>query len=347
MRIPTTFLYFLSVAGMASLGNSFLLRSPPQPHRQRSTRLSASPENWMTSSRQDPKLIRVVQAFFDSCKEISYKIRTASCDKMSCYNEFGDEQLAIDLLADEIIFQNLAASGQVATASSEETPDLRFLGGSDYSVAFDPLDGSSIIDTNFAVGTIFGVWAGKKLTGVYGRDLVAAGIAIYGPRTTITIAVEGIEGAHEFLLMDDFTAKHGQWTRTKSFYNVQEGKMFSPGNIRALYDVPGYKDLYHYWITHQYQMRYTGGMVPDVNQILVKGKGIFVYPGSPLKLRLLYEVAPLAFLMEKAGGASSDGEGSLLDRRIVKTEDRCQVALGSRGEVERFEKMMGGIIKET
>ena len=346
MRIPTTFLYFLSVAGMASLGNSFLLRSPPQ-QRQRSTRLSASPENWMTSSRQDPKLIRVVQAFFDSCKEISYKIRTASCDKMSCYNEFGDEQLAIDLLADEIIFQNLAASGQVATASSEETSDLRFLGGSDYSVAFDPLDGSSIIDTNFAVGTIFGVWAGKKLTGVYGRDLVAAGIAIYGPRTTITIAVEGIEGAHEFLLMDDFTAKHGQWTRTKSFYNVQEGKMFSPGNIRALYDVPGYKDLYHYWITHQYQMRYTGGMVPDVNQILVKGKGIFVYPGSPLKLRLLYEVAPLAFLMEKAGGASSDGEGSLLDRRIVKTEDRCQVALGSRGEVERFEKMMGGIVYET
>ena len=331
---------------MASLGHSFLMGSARGKHSIRMFS-SDTPENWMRSLRQDPKLIRVVQSLFDSGKEISYKIRTASCDKMSCYNDFGDQQLAIDLLADDLLFQNLGASGQVASASSEENPEILFLGGNDYSVAFDPLDGSSIIDTNFAVGTIFGVWAGKELTGVYGRDLVAAGVVVYGPRTTLTIAMEGVEGAHEFLLMDDFTAKHGQWTRTKSFYNIQEGKMFSPGNIRALYDIPGYKDLYHYWITNQYQMRYTGGMVPDVNQILVKGKGIFVYPGSPPKLRLLYEVAPLAFLMEKAGGASSDGQGSVLDRRIIKTDDCCQVALGSRVEVERFEKMMGGIVKET
>ncbi|CAN0573939.1 unnamed protein product, partial [Ectocarpus sp. 12 AP-2014] len=125
---------------------------------------------------------------FAACKEIAYKIRTASCDKMACFNEFGDEQLAIDVLANNVIFENLKASGCCATASSEETPVEDPMGGEGYSVAFDPLDGSSIIDTNFAVGTIFGVWPGSRLVGVSGRDLAAAGMAVYGPRTTMTVA---------------------------------------------------------------------------------------------------------------------------------------------------------------
>jgi sedoheptulose-bisphosphatase len=101
-------------------------------------------------------------AMFNACKEIAYKIRTASCDKMACFNEFGDEQLAIDILANNVLFQNLRDSGVVATASSEETPTEDPMGGEGYSVAFDPLDGSSIIDTNFAVGTIFGIWPGSR-----------------------------------------------------------------------------------------------------------------------------------------------------------------------------------------
>ena len=79
---------------------------------------------------------------------------------------------------------------------------------------------------------------------------------------------------------------------------------------------------------NKYQLRYTGGMVPDVNQIMVKGKGVFVNPSSPgakAKLRLLYEVAPIAYLIEKAGGKSSNGAHSILDLKIVKTEDRTQV----------------------
>lgn len=130
----------------------------------------------------------------------------------------------------------------VATASSEETPTEDPMGGEGYSVAFDPLDGSSIIDTNFAVGTIFGIWPGSRcvfhpislvvflsnisadilwlccrLTGIKGKDLAAAGISVYGPRTTITLALKGVEGAHEFLLIDDFTARHGQWVKTNTF----------------------------------------------------------------------------------------------------------------------------------
>ncbi|TFJ86549.1 hypothetical protein NSK_002206 [Nannochloropsis salina CCMP1776] len=300
-------------------------------------------ESWLLDN-SEKKLSKAVLALFSACKEIAYKIRTASCDKMACFNEFGDEQLAIDILANNVLFQNLKDSGVVATASSEETPTEDPMGGEGYSVAFDPLDGSSIIDTNFAVGTIFGVWPGSRLTGITGRELAASGIAVYGPRTTITFAIDGVEGAHEFLLVDDFTARHGQWIKTNTFTSIGEGKLYAPGNLRATNDNPGYDALHKYWLQNKYQLRYTGGMVPDVNQIMVKGKGVFVNPESPsakAKLRLLYEVAPIGYVIEKAGGASSYGAGSVLDLKVYKTEDRTQVAYGSKEEVKRFEEMVG------
>lgn len=109
-------------------------------------------EDWLFRVEKD--LGRCTRGIFAACKEIAYKIRTASCDKMSCFNDFGDEQLAIDVLADKVIFDNLEASGVVATASSEEVPvEKSITPGGKFSVAFDPLDGSSIIDTNFSVGT--------------------------------------------------------------------------------------------------------------------------------------------------------------------------------------------------
>mmetsp|Transcript_11994 Transcript_11994/g.26697 ORF Transcript_11994/g.26697 Transcript_11994/m.26697 type:complete len:268 (+) Transcript_11994:158-961(+) len=263
---------------------------------------------------------------------------------MACFNEFGDEQLAIDILANNVIFQNLKRAGSVATASSEETPTEDSMGGKGYSVAFDPLDGSSIIDTNFAVGTIWGTWPGDKLTGVSGRDLVSAGMAVYGPRTTVTLAIRNMDGAHEFLLVDDFSAMHGQWVKTNEFTKIESGKLVAPGNLRATQDNTGYAELFNYWLQNTYQLRYTGGMVPDVNQLLIKGKGIFVNVASKAtksKLRLLYEVAPLGFIVEKAGGRSSEGEKSVLDIMITETEQVSQAAFGSAEEVQRFEEYVG------
>ena len=254
------------------------------------------------------------------------------------------EQLAIDILANNVIFDNLKASGAVATASSEETPTEDPMGGTGYSVAFDPLDGSSIIDTNFAVGTIWGTWPGDKLTGVTGRGLKAAGMAVYGPRTTITLAIDNMPYAHEFLLVDDFSAMHGQWIKTNEFMSIGEGKLIAPGNLRATQDNAGYQELFNYWVENMYQLRYTGGMVPDVNQILVKGKGVFVNVNSKKtksKLRVLYEVAPIGYIIEKAGGRSSEGEKSVLDIPITTTEVTSQVAFGSADEVARFEKLVG------
>ncbi|KAI8569813.1 hypothetical protein RHMOL_Rhmol02G0305700 [Rhododendron molle] len=121
---------------------------------------------------------------------------------------------------------------------SEEVPELQDMGGpaqGGFSVAFDPLDGSSIVDTNFTVGTIFGVWPGDKLTGVTGRDQVAAAMGIYGPRTTYVLALKDIPGTHEFLLLDE-----GKWLRVKDTTEIAEGKMFSPGNLRATFDNPDY-----------------------------------------------------------------------------------------------------------
>jgi len=299
-------------------------------------------EEWLSVC--EPGLKRATLAMFRAVKEIAYKIRTASCDKMQCFNEFGEEQLAIDILANSVIFANLRASGAVMTASSEETPTEDPMGGIGYSTAFDPLDGSSIIDTNFAVGTVWGTWAGSRLTGIKGRGIKAAGIAIYGPRTTITLAIDNCDYAHEFLLIDDTSARHGEWLKTNEFTTIDEGKLFAPGNLRATQDNEGYSKLFDYWNENQYQLRYTGGMVPDVNQMLVKGKGIFVNVASKTcksKLRLLYEVAPLAYLVEKAGGKSSEGEQSVLDVEIGSTEQTTQVALGSAKEVERFEQYVG------
>lgn len=292
----------------------------------------------------EPKLQKVTLALFSAVKEIAYKVRTASCERSSCFNEFGDEQLAIDILADNILFANLKNCGACEVASSEETPQEDPQGGSGYSVAFDPLDGSSIIDTNFAVGTIAGIWPGGTLVGVDGHGMAASLISVYGPRTTITVAFKDKPYSHEFLLIDDFSGRHGQWVRTNEFRVIQEGKMFAPGNLRGTQDNPGYAKLFNYWLENKYQLRYTGGMVPDVNQLLVKGKGIFVNPTSPsapAKLRVLYEVLPISLLVEKAGGKSSDGRGSALNLRTKTTEDRTQVAFGSPKEVERFEQMVG------
>jgi sedoheptulose-bisphosphatase len=227
-------------------------------------------------------------------------------------------------------------------ACSEEVPEPVNMGGSGYSVAFDPLDGSSIVDTNFAVGTIFGVWPGDKLVGITGRDQAAAGMGIYGPRTVFVVAMKGFPGTHEFLLQDD-----GKWQLVKETTEIAEGKLYAPGNLRAIFDNPEYKKLVDFYLKEQYTLRYTGGMVPDVFQILVKEKGVFTNVTSPTtkaKLRILFEVAPLALLVENAGGASScDGKGlSGLDVEITAHDQRTQICYGSVGEVARFEKYMLG-----
>jgi sedoheptulose-bisphosphatase len=300
-------------------------------------------EVFLNKSTSDKGLVRLMVCMGEALRTIAFKIRTASCGATACVNTFGDEQLAVDLLANKLLFEALEFSHVCKYACSEEDPVPIDMGGpveGGFSVAFDPLDGSSIVDTNFTVGTIFGVWPGDKLTGVTGRDQVAAAMGIYGPRTTYVLALKDCPGTHEFLLMDD-----GKWLHVKDTTTIGEGKLFSPGNLRATFDNPEYEKLINYYVSEKYTLRYTGGMVPDVNQIIVKEKGIFtnvISPSTKAKLRLLFEVAPLGLLVEKAGGFSSDGKISVLDKVIVGTDDRTQVAYGSKNEVIRFEETLYG-----
>jgi sedoheptulose-bisphosphatase len=300
-------------------------------------------EEFLSKATTDKNLARLLVCMGEALRTIAFKVRTASCSATACINTFGDEQLAVDLLADKLLFEALRHSHVCKYACSEEVPELKDMGGpveGGFSVAFDPLDGSSIVDTNFTVGTIFGVWPGDKLTGVTGRDQVASAMGIYGPRTTYVIAINGFPGTHEFLLLDE-----GKWAHVKETTEIGEGKLFSPGNLRATFDNPQYEKLVNYYVSEKYTLRYTGGMVPDVNQIIVKEKGIFtnvISPTTKAKLRLLFEVAPLGLLIENAGGYSSDGKQSVLDKVVTNTDDRTQVAYGSKNEIIRFEETLYG-----
>eukprot|EP00889_Picochlorum_renovo_P000050 jgi/Picre1/27080/NNA_000050.t1 len=299
-------------------------------------------EEFLMEATSDAKLRQLMMSMSEAIRTIAFKVRTASCGATACVNSFGDEQLAVDLLADKLLFEALRYSGCCKLACSEEVPEPLDMEGSGFSVAFDPLDGSSIVDTNFSVGTIFGVWPGDKLTGITGRDQAAAGMGIYGPRTVFCIALKDAPGCHEFLLQDD-----GKWLHVKETTTIGEGKLFSPGNLRATFDNPNYERLISHYIGEKYTLRYTGGMVPDVFQIIVKEKGVFTNVTSPstkAKLRLLFEVAPLALLVEKAGGASScDGKCvSGLDVEITAHDQRTQICYGSVGEVQRFEEYLYG-----
>ncbi|KAG8390078.1 hypothetical protein BUALT_Bualt01G0046000 [Buddleja alternifolia] len=305
--------------------------------------LGDSLEEFLAKSTSDKGLIRLMTCMGEALRTIAFKVRTASCGGTACVNSFGDEQLAVDMLANNLLFEALQYSHYCKYACSEEVPELQDMGGpveGGFSVAFDPLDGSSIVDTNFTVGTIFGVWPGDKLTGVTGGDQVAAAMGIFGPRTTYVLALKDIPGTHEFLLLDE-----GKWLHVKDTTTIGEGKMFSPGNLRATSDNPEYAKLIDYYVREKYTLRYTGGMVPDVNQIIVKEKGVFtnvISPSAKAKLRLLFEVAPLGFLIEKAGGYSSDGKQSVLDKVINNLDERTQVAYGSKNEIIRFEETLYG-----
>jgi len=309
----------------------------------------------------DPGLKAVLRAICCSAVDITESLQAgdASADvRLGTQNKFGDEQLDVDVKSDKAIFTRLRESGHCAVAASEETPEeVRLIDGDlkdngMYSVAFDPLDGSSIVDANFAVGSIYGVWPGAGLLGRTGAEQVAAAMALYGPRTTLALAVtQPVRKTVELTLMGP--PGNSQWVLTKTFAVAKEGKVFAPGNLRATADHPRYMMLVQNWLSERYTLRYTGGMVPDVYHILAKGKGVFCNATSPkakAKLRLLYECAPIALIVECAGGASTvaplpdasdyPAPRSVLDVRADELDLRLGVCYGSELEVQKFKEMM-------
>eukprot|EP00747_Dinoflagellata_sp_TGD_P147941 gnl/TRDRNA2_/TRDRNA2_176863_c0_seq4.p1 gnl/TRDRNA2_/TRDRNA2_176863_c0~~gnl/TRDRNA2_/TRDRNA2_176863_c0_seq4.p1 ORF type:complete len:456 (-),score=102.17 gnl/TRDRNA2_/TRDRNA2_176863_c0_seq4:163-1530(-) len=306
---------------------------------------------------KDEKVRTVIYELLDACADITEALRSALVTVEGSSNTFGDAQLSVDVIADEILWTKAKNSKVVAYAASEEEPEIKKCNSEgEYTICWDPLDGSSIVDNNWAVGTMVGVWGSKSgtgddgLIGATGRDQVTSIVAMYGPRTTVLVALD--DGVYEFsygCTPDGCQLSDGSfepWICSRSRITISpECKIFAPANLRATSEVEGYKHLVEHYMENKYTLRYSGGLVPDVYQQFTKQQGVFVNPtseSSPAKLRLAFEAAPFGLLVEKAGGKSSDGltGGSVLDVTITQVDQRTALCIGSANEVDRFNEMI-------
>jgi fructose-1,6-bisphosphatase I len=272
-----------------------------------------------------------------SFKEIADALDAGNEGYAGSENVSGDRQVKLDVLSNDLLVDRLKGESSVSFIGSEEMEKpYESSNKNGYSVVFDPLDGSSLVDTNLAVGTIVGIYEGSGVVGRKGSEQVASLIAVYGPRLTFMITLG--DGVDEFIYdskEDAFVLYH------ENLKIGAEKKMFAPGNLGACATDSWYMKLLEYWVKNGYKLRYSGGMVPDVNQILKKGGGVFCYPGSSAvpegKLRLLYECAPIAYLIEQAGGKATDGTVRILDIPVKELHQRTPVFVGSSKEVEKAE----------
>ena len=292
-------------------------------------------------------------------KMVESKIRTGGLSGVlgayGAENVQGEQQQTLDVYANQALLHCLGLADGVAGVVSEEdahpiTLDLDPEQGK-YIVVFDPLDGSSNIDVNVNVGTIFSVMrrleeGGGDLTYSVlrpGYEQVAAGYVIYGPSTMLVYTAG--DGVHCFTLDPTvgayvLSSDMLQMPEQGPYYSTNEGNAESWPQVYRDYvamikrgEICGQK----------YSARYIGSLVADFHRTLLKG-GVFLYPPTEKipggKLRLLYEANPLAFIAEQAGGMAIDGKGRILDLQPTSIHQRTPLVVGSRCEVEALRKMV-------
>lgn len=286
-----------------------------------------------SESKASDDLRHLILDIARAAKYIQSAIRTTDAGLAGQRNQFGEEQVKLDVLSDAIIEQHLRESRLVASFASEERDAIIDLSATaPFSVAYDPLDGSSLVETNLAVGSIFGIYEGSSLLGRTPRQQVAALYTLYGPRTILVYSTG--KGVHEFLLNDV-----GEFVLLRQYLGIGDvAKNYSPGNLRAIHDNPGYKALHQHWLDEALTLRYSGCMVADIHHIFSKGQGIFANVGGKTypegKLRLLFECGPFAYLAEQAGGSASNGVAPVLDMVTTGVGQRTPIVIGSSAAVE-------------
>lgn len=304
------------------------------------------------------QFVNLVERVALAAKLVSSRVNRAGLANMfgatGSMNIQGEYVQKMDVYANETFKRALEHAGVVCLMVSEEEDapihvPAPFVPGH-YVFAMDPLDGSSNIDTNASIGTIFAIFrrvsegGPGKLEDVLrsGRDLVAAGYVVYGAGTVLVLSTG--EGVHGFTLdptVGEFFLSHRdiQLAPTTRSYSCNEAYVaqWDP-RLRAWLD--GVKDPALGW-----SARYIGSLVGDFHRNLVKG-GVFLYPPTAKakngKLRLLYEAFPLAFLAEAAGGAASDGRGPILDRTLTDIHERTPLYIGNRDAVAEIVAALGG-----
>ncbi len=251
-------------------------------------------------------------------------------------NATGDTQLKLDIKSDIIIEEEFATIQSVKELASEEKDQVEVLHPEGkYLIGYDPLDGSSLADVNLSVGSIFGIYEENY----DGKNLKCAVYVVYGPRVEMVIATE--ENGVEMFRLDS----ENKFTFIQKLKLNEKGKLNAPGGTQKNW-APHHKEMIDDIFKDGYRLRYSGGMVPDLHQILIKGGGLFSYPGTsdvPAgKLRMTFEVFPFAFVFEKAGGAAIDGYKRVLDLSPKHIHDTTPCFFGSNNEIERVKNCYAG-----
>jgi len=307
-----------------------------------------------------PSQLRLlIEVVARACKSVSQAVNKGALGtalgSASTENVQGEVQKNLDIIANEVLIEANEWGGHLAGMASEEMEGIyvvpnRYPQG-EYLLLFDPLDGSSNIDVNVSIGTIFsvlkmpeddrGVDASDFLQP--GKQQVAAGYCIYGPQTTLVLTVG--DGVAMFTL-----------DREQGSFVLVEEKMQIPADTQEFainmsnmrhWDAPVRRYIDECLAGKDgargkdFNMRWVASMVADVHRILTRG-GVFLYPwdrrepNKPGKLRLMYEANPMSWLVEQAGGAASNGHQRIMDLQPTKLHERVSVILGSRNEVERI-----------
>ncbi|ERG88686.1 MAG: fructose-1,6-bisphosphatase [halophilic archaeon J07HX5] len=283
-----------------------------------------------------------VDRVFATVAEVTGDVQAGFTDRRHATgtNPTGDEQLRADVQADQLLADRLLALDLVASYTSEERPSVTASGtetGGQYHIACDPLDGSSNLASNNPAGTIIGVY--DQRPPAPGTALLAAGYVLYGPVTTMVVAVDdgGGQTVTEYLLKNGerrVLDADVQLPETPTVYGLGGRVPDWPAPIVEYVDAIEADRL---------KLRYGGAMVADVNQVLAQG-GVFGYPmlvdRPEGKLRAVFEALPMAYIMTAAGGAASDGTEPLLATAPDNLHERTPVFVGSEPLIERLEETL-------
>lgn len=264
-------------------------------------------------------------------------------------NVQGEEQQKLDVIANIRFIRAFRNGGEVCTIISEEDEDIIQTGNphGKYIVAMDPLDGSSNIDVNVSIGTIFSIYRRKTDQGCDGDlsdclqkgvEQVAAGYVIYGSSTMLVYTTgHGVNGFTYEPSLGEYFLSHPDIKTPKDgkIYSINEGSYNSFPQ--------GIKDYVEYCKSNEFSARYIGSLVADFHRNLLKG-GVYIYPPTTKapngKLRLMYECNSLAFIIEQAGGKATDGKNRIMELEPAALHQRCPLVIGSPEMVDKVAEML-------
>ena len=269
----------------------------------------------------------IIESIKKSTIEIQKIIAQGDMGKSEEQNSTGDTQLKLDIISDQVIENNFKKLSSVKKIVSEEQENIVNINEEgEYLIAYDPLDGSSLVDVNLSVGSIYGIYKND----FSGNNIVASIYVVFGPRIEMVIC----DGKEVKL----YRMKDTDFYYVKKIKMNEFGHINSPGSTQQCW-YPHHKSMIEQMFKDDYQLSYSGGMVPDLHHILVRGGGLFSYPGATDKpegkLRQLFEVFPYAHIFETAGGGATNGTKRVLEIETRHIHDTSACFFGSNREINK------------